>query len=306
MIKLKSSTIKLILACFILSSGAYAQGKIIKIDNFKSQYVKERNVEIWLPAEYFDNPGQKFPVLYMHDGQNVFNPETSSYGTAWEADEAARIITGTGAAHPFIIVASWCTDVRFLEYFPEKAVQYLSPDDKAAVDELMQKMGMSATSLLGDEYLKFLVTELKPYVDSKYRTLPDAKNTSISGSSMGGLISMYAICEYPGVFGQAACVSTHWPVLFDNSNMAPSEAIRNYMKNHLPSPVNHRFYFDYGTATLDQYYEVHQNKVDELMQAKGYSRDENWVTMKFEGAEHNEKSWQARMDIILGFLYGKS
>jgi hypothetical protein len=77
------------------------------------------------------------------------------------------------------------------------------------------------------------------------------------------------------------------------------------MKENLPSPENHRIYFDYGTETLDQYYEVHQKMVDQIMKSKGYTEGKNWVTRKFDGAAHNEESWQKRFDIILGFLYGK-
>ena len=301
--------IKLLLLAIILgiTSAANAQGgwKLRKIDNFESKFVTSRNVEIWLPQQYFESEDKKFPVLYMHDGQNVFDPVTSSFGTAWEADATAEKMINEGKVKPFIIVTSWCTDKRYAEYFPEKAAKYFTKEDLDNIAKSKQQTGPLDEELLGDEYLKFLTSELKPYVDENFRTLTDAKNTSICGSSMGGLISLYAICEYPEVFGPAACVSTHWPLLFDNTFMGPSEAVRKYMAAKLPSPANHRIYFDYGTETLDQYYEVHQKKVDAIMASKGYKKGKNWVTRKFEGAEHSEKSWQLRMDVIFSFLYGK-
>ncbi|OYQ38380.1 hypothetical protein CHU92_05390 [Flavobacterium cyanobacteriorum] len=293
----------LFFTAIMLTTALHSQGKLVKIDNFESKYVKARNVEIWLPDEYFTDNKQKFPVLYMHDGQNVFNPETAMGNIAWEADNTAQKLIKDKKIKPVIIVASWCTDRRFFEYYPEKAAKNLSGEDKAAMEKVRIQMGVVQSDYMADEYLKFLTTELKPYIDKNYRTLTDAANTAICGSSMGGLISLYAICEYPRIFGKAACVSTHWPILFDNSNMNFSEAIRKYVAENLPSPKNHSIYFDFGTETLDELYEIHQVKVDDIMKDKGYTKGKNWVTRKFEGAAHNEKSWQQRMDVILEFLF---
>lgn len=295
---------KILLLCLVIITGVQAQ-KQVRIDNFESKYVQARNVEIWLPKQYFDNPDQKFPVLYMHDGQNVFNKETSSYGVAWEADDTAQKLIDSGKIKPCIIVTSWNTgNTRYMEYFPEKASKYFTPKDNEVFKEVAATMN-TEPKWLADTYLTFMTAELKPYIDKNYRTLPDAENTSVCGSSMGGLISMYALCEYPEVFGQAACISTHWPLLMDNNYMAPSEAVREYMRDNLPKSGSHRIYFDYGTATLDQYYELHQKMIDVIMKNKGYAQGKDWVTRKFPGAEHNEKAWQARMDVILTFLYKK-
>ncbi len=298
---MKTILLTLLLFCFTFCPAQ--SGKIIKIDNFKSKYVKPRNVEIWLPAEYAANPKQQFPVLYMHDGQNVFNPKTAMGNVPWKAGDTAQRLIGKKEIQPVIIVAIWCTDARYYEYFPEKAAAYLTDEDRQQMDDAAAKMGVAKNEFLGDEYLKFMVEELKPFIDKSYRTLNDAPNTSVCGSSMGGLISFYAMCEYPDVFGQAACISTHWPILFDNKNMAPSNAVRGYFKEHLPSPANHRIYFDHGTTTLDEYYGVHQKVMDEIMAAAGYIPGKNWVTRKFEGAGHSEAFWQERFDVALKFLY---
>jgi predicted alpha/beta superfamily hydrolase len=288
-----------------IMASAQSKSRIVKIDNFQSKYVSARNVEIWLPPGYDSNAKQKYKVLYMHDGQNVFDKGNAGFGVAWEADDTADKMIRAGKVEPFIIVTSaHAGNLRYMEYFPEKAALNFTEADKEVFKGLAQQMKVD-DKWLADEYLQFIVKELKPYIDKNYKTLPRANDTSICGSSMGGLISMYAICEYPEVFGQAACMSTHWPLLFDNNNMKPSEAVRTYMKEHLPSPKNHRIYFDYGTATLDQYYEVHQDMVDAIMKEKGYTEGENWKTLQFEGAQHNEQAWQERMDVIFEFLYGK-
>lgn len=157
---------------------------------------------------------------------------------------------------------------------------------------------------ISDKYLKFIVSELKPYIDSTFSTLKDQPNTFIAGSSMGGLISMYALCEYPGVFGGAACLSTHWigTVLMDN-NPVP-DAFVKYLNENLPDPAIHKIYFDYGDQTLDALYPPLQKKVDEVMKARGFS-DKNWVTKFFPGKDHSEKSWNERLDIPLQFLLKK-
>lgn len=299
-------TVFLQLLVFLFTVSLSAQGEHIKIDDFESEYVDKRNVEIWLPEDYKKNPDKKFPVLYMHDGQNIFTRETAMGKLPWAADSIATKLINENKIESMIIVAIWNNGMkRYIEYFPEKAAAYLPEGEMEKMEKIAQQMGMPVMDFLGDEYLKFIVSELKPYIDKNYRTLPDAENTSISGSSMGGLISMYAISEYPDVFGQAACISTHWPILFNNDNMVPSQAVRGYMIEHLPKPVNHRIYFDYGTKTLDAFYEVHQDMVDDIMADKGYTEGKNWVTKKFEGAMHNEISWRERFDGILEFLYKK-
>jgi enterochelin esterase-like enzyme len=118
---------------------------------------------------------------------------------------------------------------------------------------------------------------------------------------MGGLISIYAICEYPNVFGGAACISTHWPGIFTSDNNPFPAAFTNYLQKHLPKPNTHKLYFDYGDQTLDAMYPPLQKNVDEVLKAKGFSA-KNWITKYFPGADHSEKSWNKRLDIPLVFL----
>jgi enterochelin esterase-like enzyme len=149
--------------------------------------------------------------------------------------------------------------------------------------------------------LKFIVTELKPLIDKKYAVYADRKHTFIAGSSMGGLISMYAICEYPSVFGGAACISTHWIGTFSPDNNPVPEAFIKYLESNLPNPKNHKIYFDCGDKTLDVFYPPIQKKVDEVMVSKGFN-SKNWTTRYFPGKDHSEKSWNERLDIPLMFL----
>ena len=145
-------------------------------------------------------------------------------------------------------------------------------------------------------YLKFLVTELKPFIDETYPTLPDSADTFVLGSSMGGLISAYAIAEYPDVFGGAACMSTDWTI--------GEGVVARWFNDHWPTPGQNRIYFDYGTETFDAHYEPYQMKMDNFMRKYGYTEEEDWVTRRFEGADHSPKSWNARLHVPLTFLLG--
>ncbi|MDH7447179.1 alpha/beta hydrolase [Aquimarina sp. 2201CG14-23] len=269
------------------------ESEIIIHENFKSQYVIPRNVEVFLPKGYNATATTKYKVLYMHDGQNVFNPKTSYTGIDWGVDEAIDSLIKIGKIKNTIVVAPWNTvKKRFSEYMPETPAELTSsPEVKAA---LKQNTGFD--DLYSDEYLKFLVEELKPFIDKTYNVSTKLEDTSIMGSSMGGLISLYAICKYPDVFGAAGCVSTHWPI------PVLGEAYMKTLPSTLPDPKSHKIYFDFGTETLDAQYEPFQKQVDQMMIDKGYTEGKNWITKKFEGAAHNEKSWNARVHIPLGFL----
>jgi predicted alpha/beta superfamily hydrolase len=116
------------------------------------------------------------------------------------------------------------------------------------------------------------------------------------GSSMGGLISLYALAEYPRVFGGVGAVSTHWP--------AGEGIVIDWLATQLPRAGAHRVYFDFGTATLDAQYPPYQARMDALMPGLGYRTGRDWLTRRFEGAEHNEAAWKARLDVPLRFLLG--
>lgn len=263
----------------------------MRIEDFPSIHVEPRNVDIWLPPEYENEPDRRFPVLYMHDGQNCFAAEDSAFGVAWEVQRALQKLVAAGEARPAIIVGIWNVEQRrWLEYRPARPFDALSERARSRVTAGLGGMPES------DAYLSFVVEEVKPHIDAKYRTLLGREHTLMMGASMGGLISLYAICEYPDVFGAAACVSTHWP--------AVEGVITPYLQQRLPDPNTHRIYFDYGTETLDSLYGPLQQVVDEVMAVAGYRQVDNWVTRKFPGAGHFESFWQARVHIPLRFLLG--
>lgn len=299
-------TILFLAPLFMLSQPLQTpvSGKIIRISNFESEYVKPRNVDIWLPENY--DGKTKFSVLYMHDGQMLFDSTNTWNHQSWNVDDVADSLMKQNKTKNFIVVGIWSTDLRHPEYFPQKPFDDLNNNQKKGITEELIKSGRNVGDFqpISDNYLKFIVKELKPYIDKNYSVYKNKENTYIAGSSMGGLISMYAICEYPKVFGGAACMSTHWPGTHSVDNNPIPDAFANYMKENLPNPQNHRIYFDHGNQTLDALYPPLQKNIDKVMESAGYDKN-NWETRFFEGKDHTEKSWNERLDIPLLFLLGK-
>lgn len=305
---------QILLILFVLLSlnSAQAQiaipafGRIERLENFPSKLLAARNVDVWLPEGY--STKKKYAVLYMHDGQMLFDATHNWNKQEWGVDETVTQLMKSGKIKNCIVVGVWNTGAtRHADYFPQRPFEALPAafrDSLLTQVKRNKETALFATTVQSDAYLKFLVTELKPYIDSHFSTKKDRKNTFIAGSSMGGLISMYAICEYPEVFGGAACLSTHWPGIFAVENNPIPGAFVAYLKEKLPNPRHHKIYFDYGTATLDALYEPLQLDVDVVMKAKGFGR-KNWITKKFEGADHSEKAWRERLDVPLVFLMGK-
>jgi predicted alpha/beta superfamily hydrolase len=267
-------------------------GHVEHLAPLDSKFVDRRSVDVWLPPSYFSDEAKsrRYPVLYVHDGQNVFDPATSFIGVDWAIDETMTRLIAEKKVPEAIVVAVWNTPKRLLEYMPQLAIERTT---EAELDDMFKPVRQKP---LGDAYLKYLITELKPAIDARYRTLPDRAHTSIMGSSMGGLISLYAICEYPEVFGGAACLSTAWTV-------AGGVTARE-LEKALPDPKTHRVYFDYGTETRDGTYEPLQQQVDAQMKAAGYTEGTNWITKSFPGEPHSERAWRKRADIPLQFLFG--
>lgn len=284
------ATLLLAAGCASAIASAPSPARFVSFEPFPAVAVQPREVWVLLPRGY-DESAERFPIIYMHDGQNLFDAAKANFGVEWEIDETMERLIAAGEIRPAIVVGVQSSKKRFEEYMPKKAAS--GDVVSTGVDGYPT---FRAADLIADQYLIFIVDELKSAIDSKFRTLTGPADTFIFGSSMGGLISAYAVSEYPEVFGGAASISTHWP--------AADGAAVDYLGRALPAPGRHRFYFDYGTATLDALYEPYQQRMDAAMEGRGYRRGVDWVTLKFEGAEHNEKSWSARADRPLKFLLG--
>lgn len=277
-------------------------GKIERTENFKSKFVSSRNIDVWLPEGYSRN--KKYSVLYMHDGQMLYDPEMTWNKQAWNVDDAITDLIKEKSIQDVIVVGIWNDKkLRHSEYFPQKPFESLNQSQKDIIQLQLKSAGRAESSFnpVSDNYLKFIVKELKPYIDKKYSVHKDRKHTFIAGSSMGGLISLYAICEYPNIFGGAACISTHWPGTFNLKNNPFPQAMLNYLENHIPNAQNHKLYFDTGDKTLDALYPEIQQKTDVIIKKAGFS-EKQWKTLYFPGEDHSEKAWAKRLSQPLRFL----
>jgi predicted alpha/beta superfamily hydrolase len=271
-----------------LAAPVVSTGRAITLGMVRSQYVAPRRVDVWLPDGY-DAPGApRYGVLYMHDGQNLFDPSLGFGGAEWKVDEVLGGLLAERAVRPTIVVGVWNTPARFAEYMPQAAVL------ADTIETGVGGMRVARRDVQSDAYLRFLVEELKPMIDRQFRTNPTRGATTIMGSSMGGLISGYAIARYPEVFGGAGCVSTHWP--------AGRGSVVDWLGDHLPPPATHRLWFDHGTATLDSLYAPYQSRMDARLRAAGYAEGRQVMSRVYPGAEHSERSWAARLREPLQFL----
>ena len=292
-----------ILLAAVPAAAGISSGKLDDLGAVQSRYADARKVTVWLPDSY-RRGGPKHSVLYMHDGQNLFDPETGYGGMEWKIDEVLGRLIAENKVRPTIVVAIWNTPKRLREYVPSKAFTHLPP---AYMDRVR---GLYGGDPLSDGYLNFIVRELKPRIDRSYNVRTGRDDTVIMGSSMGALISLYAISEYPQLFGGAGMVSTHWPLMIppegktlsDAEYETVSAAFERYLAPALPSPRAHRLYFDHGSETLDAVYARYQRRIDRVVARRGYRPGVNWISRNFPGQAHNEISWASRVEIPLRFL----
>lgn len=288
-------------AALLAASAACAQtlpevsvGRIERLPALASRHVDPRPVDVWLPADY--SPTRRYHVLYMHDGQMLFDAAKSWNRQAWDVHLAVdRLVRAARLPDTIIVGVPNAGPLRHSEYYPEKFLPWVAEPLRS---------DFVARALAGrpraDAYLRYLIEELKPAIDARYATRPGPEGTAIMGSSMGGLISLYALCEYPQVFGAAAALSTHWPGTHQANAALPLAAF-NYLARHLPDPATHRLYMDRGTAELDALYGPAQTFVDQLARDRGFAAP-RFDSRVFEGAGHNERAWAERLDAPLTLL----
>ncbi|MFK7809824.1 MAG: alpha/beta hydrolase [Saprospiraceae bacterium] len=292
----------LAMQCLFVFAQSNLPKNIEVIEQFKSDYVSSRTVYVRLPLDY--DSTKRYSVLYMHDGQMLFKDLPTWNGQAWAVDSTINDLVAKDKIEDLILVGvSSISDIRHSNYFPEKPFLNIpNPLRDSIASTKRGERPLFGKQVNSDYYLKFLVYELKPFIDETYATQKEAEHTLIAGSSMGGLISMYAFFEYPEVFGAAACLSTHWPGVMEQNEEVP-RAFYNYLAARKSLLKGRKLYFDYGTKTLDALYEIHQERVDELFEASDFGGV--YMSRQFEGAAHWEIAWRERFGGVLELLFSK-
>jgi predicted alpha/beta superfamily hydrolase len=250
-------------------------------ENFGSKHLSvPRNVMVYLPPMYGANPEQRYPVLYMHDAQNLFNPAEAFGGVVWAADETAQRLILTGEIEPLIIVGIYNAGAKRIdEYTPVKTT----------VGKMRGHGGQA------DAYGRMIAEELKPFIDGKYMTRPEREFTGIGGSSLGGLVSLYLGFKYPEIFSRVASLSPS--VWWANNHM-----IRETAK--LPERLPLRIWLDIGKREGTRI--KHQVRaLKEMFLAQGWQMGADLAYLEIPEARHEESAWAARFDLVLKFLYPK-
>lgn len=237
--------------------------------NVTADKIKPRDVVVWLPPFYFLEEEKRYPVLYMHDGQNLFNPHTSAFKVDWQIDETADSLIRKNLMEEIIIVGIYNTPDRRSEY---------SENDT------------------GYAYMHFIIDSLKPFIDEYYRTLPDREHTAVGGSSMGGLISFVLAWEYSNLFSKAICMSP----AFKYKRFDFVDNVNSYKGRKKKI----RIYADNGGDEIDS---LIQPGFDEMLLAlkkQGFYVNEDLYWFKDEDARHNESAWANRIWRPLIFMFG--
>ena len=267
-----------------LSMISYAQsvsyGSIETID-FKSNFIEPRQIYIYKPTTA--EPTSTTKVIFMHDGQHLFDASNTWNNQSWEVDETAERLAIDGVDN-YIVIGIDNSKLRWNEYFPQDA------------DDQNQFNG-----LYSNNYLKFIITELKPFIQKRFLEITDTSDYYMIGSSMGGLISLYGLLKYPNEFNGIAGLSTHW-LGVTGENRHNNQAwlmLKSYLYLNIYSLANKKIYFDRGTETLDKQYELYQNQVDQLINDYG---EANYKSLIFQGHKHEELSWASRLSIPVKFL----
>jgi predicted alpha/beta superfamily hydrolase len=245
-------------------------------EQFRSRFLRnQRDFIVYLPPRYHEQPERRFPVLYMHDGQNLFDGATSFVpGMDWHVGHTADDFILTGAVQPVIIVGIYNVGkVRIHEYTPTKA----------------PRLGGGRA----DRYAKFLIQEVMPFIQQEYRVLSDPRVTGMGGSSLGGLVSLYLGLKHPQIFGRLAALS---PSLWWNQRMIHRFAAAAPVE---PRP---RIWLDIGTKEGPRIVHDVEEFRDVLLQ-KGWQLGRDLHYQRIEGAEHNEAAWALRVGPFLQFLY---
>ena len=269
--------------------GSGVEGRLVYWVDVKSAFLgPTRHVEIWLPPGYDDAPTARYQVLYMSDGQNLFDPRIGNTGVPWGVDHAVMRLVWRHAMPPIIVVGVWNSAERGPEYSPWHGAP---------------------------AYARFLIEELMPRVNREFRTLTGPAHTAVMGSSMGGLLSFYLVSHHPDVFGACGCLSTHFPLseavlapLFPGVATPAHPDTVPYILRDIAAgatvPKGTRYWFDYGTRGLDSTYGPTHEAVRAWLLKQGLVEGRDFVVRRYEGATHNEASWRARLEDPLQFLFG--
>ena len=230
---------------------------------------RSRSVTVWFPPSYSKDSMRHFPVLYMHDGQQLFDPSASTHGISWDIDGWVTRLAADKLIEEMIVVGIDCTEARQEEYgLPQ----------------------------LGQQYARFVIEELKPAIDAKHRTLPGRAHTAVAGASMGGLISFYLAWVYPHIFGAAACLSSAFS-LHGNPYM-----LRSTKSSDITPDIRLYLYCGAGDDMEQRLMQDHV-EMTEILAGKGLRPEKSLLIKDVADGKHDEETWCRQSEHWLPFLF---
>ena len=247
-----------------------ASGDIRTHRNISGFNLKPRDLTVWLPPGYNTNPERRYPVIYMHDGQNMFDQQRSAFNSEWRLDETADSLITTNRIEPLIIVG--------IDNTPDRRREYADSDT-------------------GRIYMKLVTDIIKPLIDHTYRTKSGRNFTATGGSSAGGLISFMLIWEHPEVFSRAACLSPAFKI-------QRIDYVRNVV-NSKADQVSRRIYIDNGDEGLEALLLPGVFEMIAALEQKGLIPGQDFEWFPAQKAEHKENAWAKRTWRFLQFLFPK-
>ena len=265
-------TLFFMLMSVVLFAG---QGRLVTISKFSARNVLPRRIDVWLPENY--DSTKKYCTLYFQDGEMLFDSTVNYQKKNWKVDEVVAPLIRQNEIRGLIVVAVWSVNVsRKSEQFPSKFMQRIDKDTSGFI--VKNDFG---GNLSGDFYLKFIISELKPHIDSTFSTFRDQEHTFIGGRNAGALTSLYALCEYPGTFGAALCIEPDWTGGIRTSVNNLKDPVNFYFENNCPSPANHRIFFGYSDESITGNSELGKN-IEMLFEKRGFIKKKQ---IKIEGSK---------------------
>ena len=294
----------MMLACAAAGAPALAspdppQGRIETLEPLDSDDPSEPRVRVWLPPGY-EVGARSYRTLYMLDGQHVFADDFD--GANFAADRRVAGLAAAGRIRPALIVAiDNLEEYRFLQYMPQAIYDRTEGGLRAVVDREIART--AGRPLVSAQFIQFLATRLKPFIDGRYRTRAGRLDTAIVGASMAGVMAGAIFVEAQQAFGRAACISPNWPIY--NSDMIDYPQLLSIWPDYfarLGAPAGRRFWLDHGTRMMDAGMAPHQIAIARRLQRLGWRRGRHLESRVHEGAGHAFADTAVQMDEVLAWL----
>ena len=265
-----------------------------------------RDLFVWMPDAPV--PPDGFPVLYMQDGQNLFDARLVPFGTAWEADLALSRLADAGLAVPAIIVGIASTAERCTDYAPALILDRLPPSARGAVEAAWGGAARSA------DYARMVIEEMRPLIDAHFPTCPAAHATFLGGSSLGAVAALEILARYPDQVAGAACLSAHYSLLPvteteaipDHFAADVTRAVGDFAVSCLPPAGRHALWIDRSALGIDRFYGPTHAAIASALAGLGYLEGSDLALRVYPGVGHDEDAWRARFGNALAFLLGRA